>query len=106
MERADEIIRENITEINEGIYCIRNSDSKEYTVNIPEGHCSCHQFLTTHHPCKHMFAIFNYFSQWSWSSLPPSLTESEYLTLDHTALETEISKVNITRGWKMHTHLS
>ena len=105
MERANEINRENITEIHEGKYCIQNANSKEYTVNIPEGHCSCHQFLTTHHPCKHMFAIFNYFTQWSWGSLPPSLTESEYLTLDHTALETETSKVNISRGWKMHTQL-
>ena len=102
MERADEITRENITEIKEGTYCVRHANSKEYTVNIPDGQCSCHQFITTHHPCKHMFAIFKYFTQWSWSSLPHSLTESEYLTLDNSVHEIETTELNISKGWNLH----
>lgn len=87
MERAKEINREDVTEVEEGVFKVKMPNAKTYTVKIQDGQCSCHEFTTKRHPCKHMFAVFTYFTDWSWKSLPRSLTESEYLTLDTCALE-------------------
>ena len=86
LERGKEIDREDITEIQDGEFVVKMPLAKKCTVNIPDGKCSCYQFINKRHPCKHMFAVFSHFPQWSWASLPTSLTNSEYLTLDSVML--------------------
>jgi len=63
---------------------------KTVLVNIPGGICGCSYFQKSLIPCKHMFAIFTHFpSDWSWKNLPPSLTESSYMTLDIAVLHSD-----------------
>lgn len=106
MERANEMSKNDITEVEEGTYNVKGPGSKEYTVSVSNGHCSCYEFVTKQYPCKHMFAVFAH-TQWSWSSLPHSLTESEYMTLDTSAVYTstidarstpDASEVDISSG--------
>ena len=52
-----------------GVFKIRRgstlaSDEDTWTVNIPDGNCTCPAFQTSHIPCKHMFAIFHHHSAW------------------------------------------
>lgn len=42
------------------------SESDSWTVNISAGTCSCPSFLASNVPCKHMFAVFHHYPQWSW----------------------------------------
>ena len=54
----------------------------QWEVDICNGTCTCPSFISAHVPCKHMFAIFHHYTQWSWNSLPKELTESVHMTLD------------------------
>lgn len=54
----------------------------QWEVDICNGTCTCPSFISAHVPCKHMFAIFHHYTQWSWDSLPKELTESVHMTLD------------------------
>ena len=70
-----------------GVFKIRRgstlaSHEDTWTVNIPDGNCTCQAFQTSHIPCKHMFAIFHHHSAWKWSNLPHSLTEASHMSLD------------------------
>ena len=62
---------------------VRSQDDDNWKVDICGGTCSCPAFLSFNIPCKHMFAIFHHFPQWSWDNLPNTLTNSHHMTLDH-----------------------
>ena len=88
IERGKSIPVGHITNLPEnGAYKIKKGSSEAseddtWTVNIPEGNCTCPAFQTSHIPCKHMFAIFHHHSTWKWSDLPQSLTEAPHMSLD------------------------
>ena len=80
----------DIKEWSTGVFSVMKSSSTQdtcsnpWTVNIPDGICSCPSFQSSHIPCKHMFAIFHHYPRWSWDDLLTTLTNSSHLTLDHT----------------------
>ena len=50
--------------------------------------CTCKDWETYKIPCKHYFAIFNWFPEWGWEKLPQSYQNSPYLHLDDEAVTT------------------
>jgi len=83
IERAKSVPRNFIEESEGGVYFIKSSTEKEnWKVEIPKGQCSCPSFLTSHIPCKHMFAVFQHYN-WSWHDLPDDLKNSSHMTLDN-----------------------
>ena len=62
---------------------VGSQSDDNWKVDICGGTCSCPAFLSFNIPCKHMFAIFRHFPQWSWDNLPNTLTNSPHMTLDH-----------------------
>ena len=92
MERAKAIPRSHITQQElRGAYSLLSSSSAErsWTVNIPAGSCTCPSFLSSHLPCKHMFAVFHHYPKWTWDDLPKELTNSTHMTLDQQAIAEE-----------------
>ena len=59
-----------------------NPSITHYTVDIPQGNCTCPSFTHDHIPCKHMFAVFQLYPEWSWSNLPPVLLNAPHMTLE------------------------
>jgi hypothetical protein len=53
-----------------------------YVINIKEGTCSCPDCCRYHMVCKHLFAVFRQFPQWSFSDLPTSFTGTAHMILD------------------------
>ena len=49
-------------------------------------HCSCKDWTAYHLPCKHFFAVFQFFSEWGWEKLRSSYLTSPYLSLDNQAM--------------------
>ena len=50
--------------------------------------CTCKDWEAYKIPCKHFFAIFNWFPEWGWEKLPQSYQNSPYLQLDDEAVTT------------------
>jgi hypothetical protein len=53
-----------------------------YVINVKNGTCSCPDRNRNHMVCKHLFAVFRQFKQWSFSSLPSSFTGAAIMILD------------------------
>ncbi len=53
-----------------------------YIINVKNGTCSCPDRSRNHMVCKHLFAVFRQFPQWSFSSLPSSFTGAGIMILD------------------------
>ena len=53
-----------------------------YVINIKRGTCSCPDCSRYHMVCKHLFAVFRQFPQWSFSDLPTSFTGAAHMILD------------------------
>jgi len=70
------------TDSVQGIFEINSSSGKKHTVSFCEPQCSCKDWKQQRLPCKHFFAVFHYFSDWSWDRLPVNYLASEYLTSD------------------------
>ena len=87
IERGMALPKSHITELEStGVFSVVKSSTTQddpWIINIPDGTCSCPAYLSSHVPCKHMFAIFHYYPKWSWNDLPVALTNSPHLTLDH-----------------------
>ena len=54
-------------------------------------------FLTTHTPCKHMFAVFQHF-HWSWHDLPDDVKNSPHMTLDNHDIDPLMNENSNTVG--------
>ena len=71
-------------------FTVKSASGKEHTLkftndeDMPE--CTCKDWTRWHIPCKHFFAVFNYFPNWGWTSLPKKYLENEYLTADSAIL--------------------
>lgn len=50
--------------------------------------CSCPDFSHTGLLCRHFFAVFNYYPQWQWTSLPGQYTEHPNISLDGNSIST------------------
>ena len=85
IERGSAIPIGNITEQVEGRFSFSSGGNVHWEVNIPNGTCTCPSFLSSHIPCKHMFAVFYHYPQWKWDDLPLELTTSSHIILDHDA---------------------
>ena len=63
---------------NGGKFEVKGSKGK-HDVNFgsssSDPHCYCKDWTAYHLPCKHFFAVFQFFSEWGWEKLP-----SSYLT--------------------------
>jgi hypothetical protein len=58
-------------------------DWKKLTHSILHiGQCSCYFFTKKRIPCKHMFAVFAVHNEWTWDSLPKTVTNSTYMVLN------------------------
>jgi len=57
--------------------------------------CSCADFTKFFLPCKHMFAIFNHFSDISWRDLPQWYRNSPYMTLDEEIVDVRNNDQNV-----------
>ena len=56
------------------------------TSDVPT--CTCKDWETHRIPCKHFFAVFNWFPEWGWERFPKSYQSSPYLCLDEDAIAT------------------
>ena len=61
--------------------------------NMPR--CSCPDFSRTGLPCRHFFAVFNYYPKWQWTSLPGQYTEHPNISLDGNSISTHTINGNV-----------
>ena len=95
IERGKAISKSQITETEtNGNFCLQASakaagdtEDGKWIVSIPNGHCSCPSFVSSHVPCKHMFAVIHHYPTWTWESLPLELTNSPHMVLDASAID-------------------
>ncbi len=85
LERGRKIPKSSLTQLpTEGKFSksVSKSESNEkWNIDICGGTCTCPSFLSSKIPCKHMFAVFHHFPQWTWKSLPKTLTNAPHMTL-------------------------
>ncbi|XP_028417363.1 uncharacterized protein LOC114541761, partial [Dendronephthya gigantea] len=82
---AQEIQEKDITCLNDqqGKFLVKSSNKKlSYLVKFSFSSCTCESWRQSTFPCKHFFAIFNFFSKWQFSSLSLAYRESVFITLD------------------------
>ena len=60
-----------------GEFLVRSSAN---STKLPS--CKCDSWRKTHFHCKHIFAVFNFFEEWNFHSLPHSYRNSVFITLD------------------------
>ena len=59
-----------------------SNSTKLFAVKLSEPSCKCESWRKTHFPCKHIFAVFNFFDECSLNSLPHSYKNNVFITLD------------------------
>lgn len=78
--------QEDITMTSEGILEVKSGENT-YIINFEDPSCSCPDWIQTHYPCKHFFAVFRNYPKWSWNALPSTYIKSPRLSLDDEALK-------------------
>ena len=70
--------------LEKGEFLVKSSSNstKLFAVKLSEPSCKCESWRKTHFPCKHIFAVFNFFDEWSLNSLPHSYKNNVFITLD------------------------
>lgn len=73
----------------QGIFQVRSSSEydKHHTILFYIPSCTCESWQRSHYPCKHFNAVFNYYEEWSFQSLPSAYRNSPFLTLDSEIVE-------------------
>ena len=77
---------------SDGVLQVKSQDSDEkwYKVSfgseIQQPFCDCLSWKRNHFPCKHFFAIFNYYPAWGWDKLPLHFVNSLLFTLDEAVI--------------------
>ncbi len=58
--------------LEKGEFLVQSSakSSKMFAVQLSEPSCKCDSRRKTQFPCKHIFAVFNFFDEWNFDSLP------------------------------------
>ena len=108
------IPKETINLTENGHFTVKSEDSNTcYNVNLKSEvmpQCSCIDWIENHLPCKHMLAIFNYFPQHGWHSLPSCYTSCPVFSIDVTFVrecdlpEQSLSDININKLYDVPTH--
>ena len=67
-----------------GIFRVRSSTEKgkHHTILLYVPSCTCESWQRSHYPCKHIYAVFNYYDEWCFENLPLAYRNSPFLTLD------------------------
>ena len=58
----------------------------DFGIGLSAPACTCKDWEAYRIPCKHFFAIFNWFPEWGWEKLPQTYQNSPYLCLDDDAI--------------------
>ncbi|CAB4010226.1 Calcium-responsive transcription factor, partial [Paramuricea clavata] len=73
-----------------GEFFMRSSCDSDtfYALHFGQPSCQCESWRKTQYPCKHFYAIFNFFEEWNFSRLPEFYKNSVFITLDTEHLTT------------------
>ena len=80
-------------DIELGVFEVKKSENKSYTVNFGFNandkmpFCTCPDWIKWHLPCKHFFAAFSLYPSWNWYKLPQAYLESAYMSTDQQSLD-------------------
>jgi len=88
---SNKITDSMIKVIHEGIFEVLGKHkfhTVDFGVTSSAPKCTCKDWEAYKIPCKHFFAIFNWFPEWGWEKLPHSYQNSPYLHLDDEAITT------------------
>ena len=95
-EAAKNLDKTGIVQVESGEFSvISHTDVIRYRVsfrndeNMP--YCTCFSWKKSYYPCKHFFAVFLKFPNWSWDTLSPLYVNSPFLQLDIYSKEKECS---------------
>ena len=68
-----------------GEFMVRSCSSSNwlFAVKLLEPSCQCESWRRTHFPWKHFFAVFKFFEEWDFNTLPLSYRNSVFITLDN-----------------------
>ena len=70
-----------------GLHTVRFGDESH------DPQCTCRDWRTYHLPCKHFFAVFQYFPEWDWEKLPKKYLASPYLSSNNQAITDYINSI-------------
>ena len=78
-------------DISKGVFKVRSTGNVrvEFTVKLQAPSCTCEEWLKTHFPCKHFYAVFNTYDEWNFSRLPRSYLSNVFITLDYSGFAVE-----------------
>lgn len=85
---------------DKGIFTIKGSKDKVHKLNLGPDRddgmpsCTCGDWQQWHIPCKHMFAIFNLQTKWSWNTFHADYLNSAYLSIDTLSLDDYFNTTN------------
>ncbi|XP_014669716.1 PREDICTED: uncharacterized protein LOC106810784 [Priapulus caudatus] len=71
-------------DISKGEFRVKasNDAGRLYSVTFQAPSCTCEAWYKTYFPCKHMYAVFKVFDEWSFARLPEKYRNSVFITLD------------------------
>lgn len=71
------------------------SSGKTHTFGAATGMPSsfCQDWFNWHIPCKHFFAVFRLFGNWTWDNLPPAYLSSPFISGDYEGVQTGLDSL-------------
>ena len=84
-------------DLQSGKFTVKGTKMKKYTVDFGRSNenqipsCTCQYWNQWQIPCKHFFANFNLYPQWSWNQLSNQYLNSPYLSMDTDAIDRNFS---------------
>ncbi len=94
MQKANRIpsTRVTIIDVNQGQFEVESESGVKRIVDFELPSCTCQDWHDFHMPCKHMFAIFQHQTQWTWDKLPQAYLQSQYMFCDADVLPGNLSE--------------
>ncbi|XP_076028661.1 uncharacterized protein LOC143017738 isoform X2 [Oratosquilla oratoria] len=68
-----------------GYFTVKSLDKPSIMYEVNHSYppfCTCSDFVRFQLPCRHLFAVWNFFTIWSWSDLPVWYKDSPFFNLD------------------------
>ncbi|XP_046856088.1 uncharacterized protein LOC124449187 [Xenia sp. Carnegie-2017] len=74
--------------LKKGTFNVKSESNvgKKHFIDFREPSCTCNIWHTTHFPCKHFFAVFSFYDEWDFESLPEDYRNSVFITLNNEPL--------------------
>lgn len=102
-----------IIDTTQGVFNVMGTSGVKHTVNFGKSSgtpsCTCKDWCQSNLPCKHFFAIFNFFDNWRWESLPEVYLTSLYMSLDSASFSVtsipDISSTDTDIQEPEHSHM-